>query len=186
MRHRAEAVVEDGAILVLAGDGVAMAAPFAQAAELGQAEISTARALQEIAADRGDRADLGAGRVACRLCKRWIARADHGIRLQTRERDHRSHPQALFRRGRDRIEAGRGGKTDRLRWREQALHHEIDNVDAAGHDDLRVTGAGAPVRRQHRLCNKSGRACGLRNRLSPALGVTVSRPLRAAIQQEAP
>ena len=89
MDDRAEPVVEDRVILVLAGNRVAMAAALAQAAELGRAEIPAARTLQEVAADRGDGADLRARRFARRLRQRRIAFADRRVGRETGERDHR-------------------------------------------------------------------------------------------------
>src|SRR4051812_35069731 len=79
MRRHAWAEIEGDAVEMITGAGGTIRSALLQAGELRTAKIPAARALREIAAERGEMTDLRGGEALRGGGKAWIGLADAGI-----------------------------------------------------------------------------------------------------------
>src|ERR1051325_7184153 len=90
MDDGAQAVVEDGVVLVFTVLGITDFAALFAAVELFVAEVPAARALKKIPAERGHVADLGSRRRAGGLRKGGVLLVDDRMLGELRQRDQRA------------------------------------------------------------------------------------------------
>ena len=186
---RAGPVLEYRVVLVLAVDREAVPAALAQAVVLGCAQVPAARALEQIAPQGGDVADLWACRGAggARECR--VVPCHPGIGRDALQGDHGPQSQAAVGGLCDRLQLGDPGQADELVRREQPFLHEVEQIDTAGLENGRVRigsrcaghQARSRVERQFRgLRNRPGSRPGEAIHVDPPAGTRPSAVSTAA------
>jgi hypothetical protein len=124
-------VPDDREVAVLALAGRAAGSGRALVARLGDVlEVRAARALEQVAADRGEVAQLPGGALEQRLREQRMAPADELAGREVAVADRRADPQAAFRRLLDPV-VRQPGDVDQVGRPLDAEPHEVDEVGPA-------------------------------------------------------
>src|SRR5579859_6730765 len=130
----ARTLIEDGGVLIFAVAGVALRATFEPAVE-GAAEVPTARALEQIAADGRHRAQLGSRGVADGPRQERQARRDLGVALDVSKRRERADVERAAGVEAEIAQRTRGLEIEETRGSGKARFHQRQEVGAASEDD---------------------------------------------------
>jgi hypothetical protein len=147
MHHRRPRVVEDRVVLILAlvNDGAQVNAVIM---EQLVAEVPTARALEQVPANRRGVAQLRCRGMSGGSGKRGVVFDDFRRALDTRQRRESVEHESTTRIERDHIEAGNRPEMDDARGTNDAFSHQVQQIDAAGLGDHR--GLGPPLGEKRR------------------------------------
>src|SRR5579859_5580928 len=130
----ARTLIEHGGVLIFAVAGVALRATFEPAVE-GAAEVPTARALEQIAADGRHRAQLGSRGVADGPRQERQARRDLGVALDVSKRRERANVERAAGVEAEIAQRTRGLEIEETRGSGKARFHQRQEVGAASDDD---------------------------------------------------